>query len=79
MENSNLAVVLTFRRPLKIYKGLALPVRSFAYMFPHKEKSRQILFFLQKRITSIVSPQQSKKNETLSTFVGYFHPKKSDV
>ena len=38
MENSNLAVVLIFRLPFKIYRGLMLHVKGFAYMFPHKKE-----------------------------------------
>ena len=38
MENSNLAVVLTFKRSFKIHGRLTLHVRGFAYMFPQKEK-----------------------------------------
>ena len=75
MENSNLAVILTFRQPLKIYKGPMLHVRGF----PDKERIAE--FFCshsQKQITQIDGAQQSNKNKSFSNFVGHFYSEKSD-
>ena len=39
----------------------------------------RIAKFFQRRITSIDSAQQSNKDEVFPTFLGHFHPKKSDI
>ena len=41
MENSNLVVVLKFKRPFKMYRGLMLHVRGFACMFPQNNDTKR--------------------------------------
>ena len=70
------ALVSTF----KIYWGLTLCTRGFAFMFSHKEKIS--IFFCShslKGITPVCSAEPSKKNKVFPNIVGHFHPKKSDV
>ena len=51
--------------------------RGFAYMFPQKQKSHQILqFSFPNRISPTDIAQLSKNNEAFPTFVG--HPEKPD-